>query len=264
MGFRVIIVALAFSDRPGSYRVLKCVPNFSAHPLCEGTFESDHLETCSRFHVRLPFLPKVTRTTGFNYRAADFSQLPATLSCLPWCLLNALDVDAATDLFYDLVNAAIADHVPTVSRSRRLPPWFDRDVQRALREKNSTHRLKKSQPSPEHDRAFSRARSEFKNAASTKCCEYLLSLVHDFRDNPKRFWSFVKSLKSSRHRPATLVRDGQSYSNITDCANIFNATFDSKFADPHVDTLPEAPVFPSPVLNHFSIPPGKIQVGEIT
>ena len=33
MSFRVIIVALTCSDRSGSYRVLKCVPNFSAHPL---------------------------------------------------------------------------------------------------------------------------------------------------------------------------------------------------------------------------------------
>ena len=33
MGFRVIIVALTCGDRPGSYRVLKCVSNFSAHPL---------------------------------------------------------------------------------------------------------------------------------------------------------------------------------------------------------------------------------------
>ena len=33
MGFHVVIVALTCSDRSGSYRVLKCVPNFSAHPL---------------------------------------------------------------------------------------------------------------------------------------------------------------------------------------------------------------------------------------
>ena len=33
MGFRVLIVVLTYSDRPGSYRVLKFVPNFSAHPL---------------------------------------------------------------------------------------------------------------------------------------------------------------------------------------------------------------------------------------
>ena len=104
-------------------------------------------------------------------------------------------VDSAAELFYDLLNAAISDYVPVVSRSRRLPPWFDRDVQCALREKNLAHRLKKSQPSPKHDHAFSPARSEFKRAADNKFKEYLLSLVHDFRDNPKRFWSFVKTLK---------------------------------------------------------------------
>ena len=142
----------------------------------EGMFKSDHRETCSRFYVRLPFLPKVSRTTGFNYRAADFNQFRAALRCLPWCLLKDLDVDSATELFYDLVDAAISDYIPTVSRSRRFPPWFDRDVQCLLRAKNNAHRLKKSQPSPDHDLAFSRARSEFKEAASTKYRAYLLSL----------------------------------------------------------------------------------------
>ena len=134
----------------------------------EGMFDSDHLETCSRFYVKLAALPRVTRTSGFNYRATDFNQLRTALSYLPWCLLNDLDVDSAAELFYDLLNAAISDYVPVVSRSRRLPPWFDRDVQCALREKNRAHRLKKTQPSPEHDHAFSRARSEFKSAADTK------------------------------------------------------------------------------------------------
>ena len=157
------------------------------------------------------------------------------------------------------MNAAVADYVPTVSRSRRFPPWFDRDVQCALREKNSAHRLKKSQPSPEHDLAFSRARSNFKSTANAKYRSYLLSLVHDFKDNPKRFWSFLKSLKSSRHRPAILVHNGRSASNVFDCANIFNTTFGSKFSDPDVDTLPDATVLSSSSLNHFSVPPGKIK-----
>ena len=173
--------------------------------------------------------------------------------------LRDLNVDADTELFYELVNAAIADYVPTVSRSRRFPPWFDRDVQCALRDKNTAHRLKKSQPSPEHDLAFSKARSEFKNAASTKYRAYLLSLVHDFRDNPKRFWSFVKSLKSSRHRPTALIHNGESFSNIPDCANIFTITLGSKVSDPHIDRLRDTPVFPLPILNHFFVPPGKIQ-----
>ena len=221
-------------------------------------FASDHLERCPRFHVKTPTIPRITRTSGFNYRAADFNQLRTALRCLPWFLLNDLDVDSATELFYDLLNAAIADYVPTVSRSRRLPPWFDRDVQCALRDKNLAHRLKKSQPTPEHDLAFSRARAEFKRAADSKYREYLLSLVKDFPDNPKRLWSFVKSLKSSSQRTASLVHNGLSYSKATDCANIFNATFGSKFSDPHVGDLPKATAFPSPPLTKFTVPPGKI------
>ena len=89
--------------------------------------------------------------------------------------------------------------------------------------------------------------------------EYLLGLVHDFRDNPKRFWSFLKSLKSSRSHPAILVYNNQPYSNVTDCANIFNTVFGSKFSDPCVDSLPESPAFSVPVLDHFSVPPGKIE-----
>ena len=90
--------------------------------VAEGMFASDHLETCSRFHVKTPTIPRITRTSGFNYRAADFNQLRTALRCLPWFLLNDLDVDSATELFYDLLNAAIADCVPTVSRSRQPGP----------------------------------------------------------------------------------------------------------------------------------------------
>ena len=132
-------------------------------------------------------------------------------------------------------------------------------MQCALREKNTAYRLKKPQPFPEHDLDFSRARSNFKSTVNTKYRSYLLSLVHDFKDNLKRFWSFLKSLKSSRHRPATLVHNGRSASNVFDCANIFNATFGSKFSDPDVDTPPDAAVLSSSSLNHLSVPPGKIQ-----
>ena len=87
----------------------------------------------------------------------------------------------------------------------------------------------------------------------------MLSLVQDFRDNPKRFWTFVKSLKSSRHRPASLSYNGASYTDTRDCANIFNTTFGSKFSDPHVDILPDSPALSSQPLNHFRVPHGKVR-----
>ena len=55
-----------------------------------------------------------------------------------------------------------------------------------------------------------------------------------------------------------MTHNGQSYSKASDCANIFNDTFGSKFSEPQVDGLPDAPVFPSPILDQFIIPPGKV------
>ena len=54
--------------------VLSCAGDIDT-TVSEGMFDSDHLETCSRFYVKLTALPRVTRTSGFNYRATDFNQL---------------------------------------------------------------------------------------------------------------------------------------------------------------------------------------------
>ena len=57
---------------------------------------------------------RVSRSRAFNYKSADFAGLRGALNCLPWDIMQAMDVDSATDTFYDLVNAAIADYVPTI------------------------------------------------------------------------------------------------------------------------------------------------------
>ena len=56
-------------------------------------------------------------------RSADFTALRRCLSLLPWTLLEGLDVNEATDT-YSMLEAAVADHIPTVTLSRRFPPWF--------------------------------------------------------------------------------------------------------------------------------------------
>ena len=94
--------------------------------------------------------------------------------------------------------------------------------------------------------------------ANARYREYLFSLVGDFRDNPKRLWSFIKSLKSSQPSLTTLVDQGRCYTNQADCANMFNRSFSSKFSDPHVAAFPEAKVFDTPSLSEFNLPPGKV------
>ena len=79
----------------------------------------------------------------------------------------------------------------------QFPPWFDAEVRHALRVKEAAHHLKKAAPLLGNCAAFAHAWSDFKTSANAKYRSYLTSLVADFRDNPKRFWSFIKNLKSS-------------------------------------------------------------------
>ena len=99
----------------------------------QGTFDSDHRETVSRFLVHIPRMPAVSRTRAYNYRRADFDGLRAVLRSVPWTSVLDSDVDSATELFYNLVQAAVADHVPVIACDHRFPPWFARDVRCALR-----------------------------------------------------------------------------------------------------------------------------------
>lgn len=224
-----------------------------------GTFESDHCEIVSCFRLVASPTPKVSRSEAYNYRRADFDGLRAALRSIHWSVLRDMDVDSALGLFYDLVKAAIADHVPIVTRRGRFPPWFDAEVRHALRAKETAHRNNTTSPSPENYAVFSRARSFFKSVANSKYRAYLNSLVSDFRDNPKRFWTFIKSLKSSRHTPPILVTEGRTYSSSLERANLFNKVFASKFSNPHVSTIPNCPTFNIPNLSQFQVPRGKIE-----
>ena len=98
----------------------------SSATLFDSVFSSDHhaLSVTVRVFVTRRLL--TTRSRAFNYKRADWDGLRTALGLCPWAALNGMDVNDGVDLFYDLVEAAVSDHVPTVSLSRKYPPWFDR------------------------------------------------------------------------------------------------------------------------------------------
>ena len=77
--------------------------------------------------------------------------------------------------------------------------------------------------------------------------------MRDFKDNPKRYWSFVKSLKSAAHVSPVLEHGGRVYKSDEERANCLNECFSRKFCDPAVHSLPDPPLFDAPGLNCFSV-----------
>ena len=104
---------------------------------------SDHDELCCKIHVKIRKHATVNRVTAYNYKRADWEGLRRCLELIPWSNFADMEVDAAIDMFYDFLDAAISDHVPKVVMRRGYPPWFDAEVRRALREKEAAFRRKK-------------------------------------------------------------------------------------------------------------------------
>ncbi|MCV6612461.1 MAG: reverse transcriptase family protein, partial [Amphritea sp.] len=221
-------------------------------------FASDHMAVETTLTMMCGMSPRATRSKVYNYKDADFTGLRRALNLIPWNILNTLDVDSAVDMFYDLVFAAVSDYVPLIELRQKFPPWFDCSVRKLLQEKEKAHKRKKSNPTSENIAAHAQARSDFKRQSDLKYREYLLGLVRDFKDNPKRYWSFIKSLKSSSQISPVLESDGLVFKGDEERATCLNACFARKFCDPRVDALPTPPVFNAPGLDMFTVPQGRI------
>ena len=219
----------------------------------EGFFDSDHCHTTVTCLAPRPPAPRVTRSTALNYRRADFPALKRSLRLLPWHVLDDMEVDAAVELFYQWTGAAVADHIPRVTFKAKYPPWFDGDVRRVLREKEIAHRRKKRAPTPENTADFAMKRSVFKSVVLNKYRRHILHIIDDFRDNSKRFWSLLKSAKSSGRTAPVLRVDGRDVTDDRERAECFSHVFASKFSEPTADRLPNVASHDIDILNEFTV-----------
>ena len=115
----------------------------------DGWLSSDHREVVATVDVPGWRPPVVTRSVVFNFRRADFAGLRRSLSLLPWTLLDSMEVNEAVDTFYSMLEAAVVDQIPTVTLSRRYPPWFSAAARHALRAKETSFRRMRRNRTPE-------------------------------------------------------------------------------------------------------------------
>ncbi len=151
-----------------------------------------------------------SRRQVYNFRKADLNDLRKMLEYIPWNILYSTnDCEEVTSLFYDLVEAALADVVPVVSPRRPSPPWFDGEVRKALKAKEQAFRRKKRNPSLENKELFRVARSAFKHIARVKYAGYLASLAADVGHNPKLFGALSKIVPNITHCHQSFITEPQ-------------------------------------------------------
>jgi hypothetical protein len=133
------------------------------------------------------------------YHRLNIDDFLQTLNDTPWdlCFSDPPDVDYAHN-FKDLFLAVVNDVVPrSMPKKRRRAPWISNDIIRLIRKKRRLYKAAKSTNSAAKWFKYKTFRNTVKYQVKISYAKYVKTLADDVGQNPKRFWSFVKSRKIS-------------------------------------------------------------------
>ncbi|XP_055622923.1 uncharacterized protein LOC129766419 [Toxorhynchites rutilus septentrionalis] len=131
----------------------------------------------------------------YDLQSCDFGQLKTALDDIDWnsILLNG-SVDGIVSIFYDKLHSVLREHVQRKRRTSHIfsKPWWTselRHIRNVLRKARRRFFISKSQRDREYLREIE---VSYKSVLSSTYNNYLYRIQASIRQNPLRFWRFVK------------------------------------------------------------------------
>ena len=126
-----------------------------------------------------------------------------------------------------------------ISSTRYSQPWINKTIKQLSRKKHKTY--KKQKDSSEYRYLKKLCQRQERKA----CNSYINNLFcDDYKSNPKKFWSYIKSKKCESVGVAPLKRNGITHINAKAKANVFNTQLGSVVTKEYKTNLPD--LGPSP------------------
>jgi hypothetical protein len=149
-----------------------------------------HLETCPQW----------------NWRKADFLGLYSHLGNLDWSdVLESCDVNAATDLFYQVVYDTIDLFVPYIGRTQNFkfkysyPKWYSSEIIWNIQNKYYHLKKYKSGRKLYNKELFKYYRSHVKFLINNAYKQHIKTVQTSIIKDPVEFWKYVKDKKAARN-----------------------------------------------------------------
>ena len=207
--------------------------------------------------------PKIIKTKPrkvFLYSKADTKRIKEEFLNHSNALMNSNHTTrSVSDLwaeFESKVKSVMDSHIPSrVVRKRNLTPWIGRNIKRLLKKKQRAFNHMKNDTNQETLDRFHSLRKATQKSTRKAHRNFINSIC---LESSKKFWSYMKSLKTDSVGIHTLKLDGVLESDNLVKANILNEQFRSVFTQ-EKDTLPN--LGPS---NHPTMPDFQITLDGVT
>jgi hypothetical protein len=168
----------------------------------------------------------------YNFHSANYEDINKELRDIDWgTYFCNISCEASVEKLYNLLNHLIDKYVPR-RRLRSLsksPAWYNKSLKKILKEKCKLHRRWKLYGNPLDYDSFKILRKRAEKMEQKCYREFISFTEFNIKNNPKYFWTYIKSIFSSNGLPQTMVYKDIVTSNGENICNLFNSHFHSVF-----------------------------------
>lgn len=201
--------------------------------------KSDHL--CLLYKLKASahkrnLLPKRRR-----YYKGNYAQIRDGLAAVDWNhSLEGLSVDGAWSVFHGKLSSLVEKYIPMRKVNLQRKRWLTREALKAVREKHQCHNRYRKHRTEETLEAYKTAKNQACRITREARKNYEKSVATNIKDNPKEFWSYIKSQTGTCNGIAPLKTvDGHLALEPEEKAECLNNFFSSVFTKERTATMPQ-------------------------
>ena len=208
---------------------------------------SDHNIVLSSFKL-LVTRNKLPKRKIFKYDKADWDKIRLSTKALVdqyWQRNpDKCSVEENSTFIEKGIEKIIQDEIPSkMSKSKQCYPWITLEVKTIQKRRDRLYIRAKKSRSPTVWNKFKIARQKAKEAIRDSHKSYIKDMVGDtLSDNPKQFWSYIKSLRKDNSSVPTLkTKSGIPAATDNAKANALVNQFSSVFTKENLENIPSLP-----------------------
>lgn len=200
--------------------------------------------------------------TLYSYSRADYTNIKKSVREINWHdKLSSHDLNTAVDLFYSTLYSIRDKYVPTRrAGNESYPPWFNSALVKILKEKHKYYKKFKTYSNISDELSFKTLRDRAKKVENECYANYIRSIESAIVQNPKAFWSYVKSKREGSSVPSSVSYAGVTSDTGPGISELFSSYFHSTFIQNNISNNNP---YPSDILSVCDISSIEVRTGEI-
>lgn len=232
------ILDLIFISNDINFIVEKCLS-----PMCKPDIHHIPLVIHLEFYVYENI--RQSNNSLYNFKLGNYDVINNVVNSVNWmdvfCNKNFID---CYNLFLFHLSDICAQHIPKFHAKIYKLPWYTAGLKKLKNLRNKFGKKYKAKKDDENLRLYNHYSREFNFLNKFLYKQYILGLETSMSENPKSFWSYIRSRKGKSSIPSSVFYDDKHSSNAVESANLFAEYFGSNY-------VPSSSVFDNYLLENI-------------